>query len=39
MEINKKAWKDMAGFKLRGVQVRKGETGTVPEFNKVQYYV
>jgi len=38
MEINKKAWKDVAGLKVRGVQVRKGETGVVKEFNKVQYY-
>ena len=38
MEMNKKAWKDVAGLKLRGVQVRKGEIGAVPEFNKVQYY-
>jgi len=38
MEINKKAWKDVVGLKTKGVQVRKGETGVVPEFNKVQYY-
>jgi len=38
MEINKNAWKDVVGLKSRGVQVRKGETGDVPEFNKVQYY-
>ena len=38
MEINKKAWKDVAGLKPMGVQVRKGETGAVQEFNKVQYY-
>jgi len=38
MEINKKAWKDAAGLKSRGVQVRKGETRVVPKFNKVQYY-
>jgi len=38
MEINKKAWKDVVGLKTRGVQVRKGETEVVPEFNKVQYY-
>jgi len=38
MEINKRAWKDVVGLKLRGVQVRKGETGVVPEFNKMQYY-
>jgi len=35
MEINKKAWKDVVGLKARGVQVRKGETGDVQEFNKV----
>jgi len=28
----------MVGLKSRGVQVRKSETGVVPEFNKVQYY-
>ena len=28
----------MVGLKLRGVQVRKGETRVVPEFNKVQNY-
>ena len=28
----------MVGLKSRGVQVRKGETGAVPKFNKVQYY-
>jgi len=33
MEINKRAWKDVVGLKLRGVQVRKGEIGAVPEFN------
>jgi len=38
MEINKKAWKDMVGLKPRGVQVRKGETKVVQEFNKLQYY-
>jgi len=38
MEINKKAWKDVTGLKSMDVQVRKGETGTVQEFNKVQYY-
>jgi len=35
MEINKKAWKDVVALKSRGVQVRKGETGVVLEFNKV----
>jgi len=38
MEINKKAWKDVVRLKSRGVQVRTGETGVVPELNKVQYY-
>jgi len=38
MEINKRAWKDVVGLKSKGVQVRKGETGAVPEFNKMQYY-
>jgi len=38
MEINKRAWKDVVGLKPRGVQVRKGETRAVPEFNKMQYY-
>jgi len=38
MEINKRAWKDMVGLKSSGVQVKKGETGVVPEFNKMQYY-
>jgi len=38
MEINKKDWKDVLKLKSRGVQVRKGETRVVPEFNKVQYY-
>jgi len=38
MEINKRAWKDVVGLKLSGVQVRKGETGVVLEFNKMQYY-
>ena len=38
MEISKKAWKDVVGLMQRGVQVRKGGTSTVEEFNKVQYY-
>jgi len=38
MEINKRAWKNVVGLKSRGVQVRKDETGAVPEFNKMQYY-
>jgi len=38
MEVNKRAWKDVVGLKPRGVQVRKGEIGAVPEFNKMQYY-
>jgi len=38
MEISKKAWKDVARLRAKGVQVRNGETGVVQEFNKVQYY-
>jgi len=38
MEIKKRAWKDVVRLKPRGVQVRKGETGVVPEFKKMQYY-
>ena len=38
IEINKRAWKDVVGLKPRSVQVRKGETRVVPEFNKMQYY-
>jgi len=38
MEINKKAWKDVARLQTRGVQVRKGETSVVQEFNKAKYY-
>jgi len=38
MKINKRAWKDVVGLRSRGVQVRKGETKAIPEFNKVQYY-
>ena len=38
MKINKRAWKDVVGLKPRGVQVRRGETGAVLEFNKMQYY-
>jgi len=38
VEINKRAWKDLVGLKSRGVQVRKGETEAVLEFNKMQYY-
>jgi len=38
MEITSQTWKDVAGLRQRGVQVRKGETGAVDEFNKVQYF-
>jgi len=38
MENNKRAWKDVVGLKSRGVQVKKGKAGAVPEFNKMQYY-
>jgi len=38
MGITRKIWKDMAGLRQRGVQVRKGETNVVDEFNKVQYF-
>ena len=38
MKTNKKAWKDVVGLKSRRVQVRKGQTGAIQEFNKVQYY-
>jgi len=37
MEITRQTWKDVAGLRQRGVQVRKGETSAVNEFNKVQY--
>ena len=35
MEITRQTWKDVAGLRERGVQVRKGETTVVDEFNKV----
>jgi len=38
MEINKKALKDVARLKARGVEVREDEIGVVQEFKKVQYY-
>jgi len=38
MEITMQTWKDVAGLRQRGVQVCKGETTTVDEFNKVQYF-
>ena len=38
MEITRQTWKDVAGLRQRGVQVRKGETIVVDEFNKVQYF-
>jgi len=37
-EITRQTWKDVAGLRQRGVQVRKGETSAVDEFNKVQYF-
>jgi len=38
MEITRQTWKDVASLRQRGVQVRKGETNAVDEFNKVQYF-
>ena len=38
MEISRLTWKDVAGLRQRGVQIRKGETSIVDEFNKVQYF-
>jgi len=38
MEITRQTWKDVAGLRQRGMQVRKGETSVVDEFNKVQYF-
>jgi len=38
MEITRQTWKDVAGLRQRVVQVCKGETTTVDEFNKVQYF-
>jgi len=37
MEITRQTWKDVAGLRQKGVQVRKGETSAVDEFNKVEY--
>jgi len=38
MKITKQTWKDVAGLRQRGMQVCKGETSVVDEFNKVQYF-
>ena len=38
MEITRQTWKDVAHLRQKGVQVRKGETSAVDEFNKVQYF-
>jgi len=38
MEITRQTWKDVVGLRQKGVQVRKGETSGVDEFNKVQYF-
>jgi len=38
MKITRQTWKDLAGLRQRGLQVRKGETSAVDEFNKVQYF-
>ena len=38
MEIARQTWKDVDGLRKRGVQVRKGETSVVDEFNKIQYF-
>jgi len=38
MEITRQTWKDVAGLRQKGMQVRKGETSVVDEFNKVQYF-
>jgi len=38
MEIIRQTWKDVAGLRQKGVQVRKGETSAVDEFNKVHYF-
>ena len=37
MEITRQTWKDVVGLRQKGVQVLKGETTIVDEFNKVQY--
>ena len=38
IEITHQVWKDVVGFKPRGVQVRKGETRSVQDFNKMDYF-
>jgi len=38
MEITRQTWKDVADLSQKGVQVRKGKTSVVDEFNKVQYF-
>jgi len=38
MEITRQTWKDVVGLRQRDVQVHKGETSAVDEFNKVQYF-
>ena len=38
MEITRKTWKHVVVLTQRVVQVRKGETTVVDEFNKVQYF-
>ena len=38
MEITRQTWKDVAHLRQKGVQVCKGETSAVDEFNKVQYF-
>ena len=38
MKITRETWKDVAGLRQRGIQVRKGETTTVDEFNQVKYF-
>jgi len=38
MEITGQTWKDVVGLRQKGVQVRKGETTTMDELNKVQFF-
>jgi len=38
VEITRQTWKDVVGLRQRGVQVRKGETSSMDEFTKVQYF-
>jgi len=38
MEITRQTWKDVVGLRQRFVQVHKGETTIVYEFNKIQYF-